>query len=169
MEENEIERRFAQRFRQSREAQGLSRSQVTHLMRARGFDLYDNALAKIELGQRPIRYGEAWALAMIVGQTPTDMMRLSAEDEELDWLRDKLVGDTYHLENLRRENQRTAQLLERLEPEHAELLALVARREAELAAGGGPTVEEQPPGSAQQPAPPTSEEVRALGKPDQTP
>lgn len=82
---DDLEAIFARRFRQTREAMGMSQADMAREMSHIGYRMHQTAIAKIERGDRPLRLSEAGALASIVKcrlsdivdtEAPTDTARL---------------------------------------------------------------------------------------------
>jgi transcriptional regulator with XRE-family HTH domain len=61
---------FAANLRAAREAAGLSQEALAAKMAAAGHPMRQQVIARVEAGQRPVRLGEAIALAEAVGSTP---------------------------------------------------------------------------------------------------
>lgn len=59
-----------------REKRGLSQAQLSELVKSRGFNLHQTAIAKIEAGKRPLRVGELFALSDCLGFTPLGLYYL---------------------------------------------------------------------------------------------
>lgn len=66
------------RLREARETAGLSQSEVARAMQNEGFRWYQQTIAKVELGQRSLKIGEALALAGIIGLDPADVVEDAA-------------------------------------------------------------------------------------------
>lgn len=78
------EARFAQRFRQLREAAGLSQTQVSYRLRDdHGLTLDPSAVTRIEGAKRAIRLNEAVALASVVGSSLADIAAGPSLDVEV--------------------------------------------------------------------------------------
>ena len=69
----DVDRKFAEGFREARIARGLTQDQVTTHMSERGFDFYQATVYKIENHKRRVTIAEALALAEIVGVPVTTL------------------------------------------------------------------------------------------------
>lgn len=82
MSERDDELNFARNLAALRERRGLSQSELARRMVERGFDSYSQmTVSRTEKGQRPVRLGEARALAEILGSRVDDMTRGPATEE----------------------------------------------------------------------------------------
>lgn len=72
----DLEGALAARVRSVREKRGLSQAQLSELVKQRGFNLHQTAIAKIEAGKRPLRVGELFALSDCLGFTPLGLYYL---------------------------------------------------------------------------------------------
>ncbi|MBT2429388.1 helix-turn-helix domain-containing protein [Streptomyces sp. ISL-112] len=70
--------RFAEWLRSARSASGLSQGKVADAMNAEGFVFYQQTIAKVESGERPVRLDEATALARIFGADLSDTLGVTA-------------------------------------------------------------------------------------------
>lgn len=71
-----VERWLAENLKAGREAAGLSQDTVAERMRERGHDVWrQQTVARVETGQRSVRFGEAYDLARIVGSSFDDLAR----------------------------------------------------------------------------------------------
>ncbi len=72
----DMEKAMGTRIRGVRERRGLSQAQLSDLVKSRGFNLHQTAIAKIEAGKRPLRVGEFFALSDCLGFTPMGLFYL---------------------------------------------------------------------------------------------
>ncbi|MFD3955853.1 MULTISPECIES: helix-turn-helix domain-containing protein [Streptomyces] len=70
--------KFAEWLRSARSASGLSQGKVADAMNAEGFVFYQQTIAKVESGERPVRLDEATALARIFGVDLGDALGTTA-------------------------------------------------------------------------------------------
>lgn len=77
------EERFAARFRQLREAHGLSQGDAAAEAKDLGLPLHQQTIAKIEGGKRPLRLDEAEVLAQVVHSPLSDLLQPVMTDAEL--------------------------------------------------------------------------------------
>ncbi|MEU1433970.1 helix-turn-helix transcriptional regulator [Streptomyces sp. NPDC005786] len=69
---------FAEWLRTTRSDAGLSQGKVADAMNAEGFVFYQQTIAKVESGERPVRLDEATALARILGANLGDVLGAGA-------------------------------------------------------------------------------------------
>ncbi|MGV2901310.1 helix-turn-helix domain-containing protein [Microbacterium sp. AGC62] len=72
----DLEGAVAGRIKSIREKRGLSQAQLSELVKSRGYNLHQTAIAKIEAGKRPLRVGELFALSDCLGFTPLGLYYL---------------------------------------------------------------------------------------------
>lgn len=105
--------RFARNMVAHREASGMSQKDLVEQLHSQGWtSVYQNTISRIEKGERPVRYGEALAIARAFGVsvekftlTPTES-RLAIE---LATARQKYIQWATRLANLRAEEELTRQ------------------------------------------------------------
>lgn len=122
------EQRFGAQVREGREIRGWSQEALArHLREAAGIELHQTAIARLERGERAIRFNEVTALAKLLG---LDLQAYSGTlpaltDSEYEWAKEQL-------QKLRAEEERTAREWERVVMEQDALLSsfIEARREA---------------------------------------
>lgn len=121
IDSSSAEQRFGAQVREAREARGWSQEALArHLRDAAGIDLHQTAIARLERGERAIRFNEVSALAKLLG---LDLQTYSAELPTL--TDDEYQHAKESLERVRAQEERaTRDLLhvqEQLETEMAEL------------------------------------------------
>jgi transcriptional regulator with XRE-family HTH domain len=79
---------FAARLRETRQARGLSQSELARQMTDQGRPLSKAALLRIENGQRGLSLDEAMAISAILRVAPA-LMLSPADDDSYVWLTDK--------------------------------------------------------------------------------
>lgn len=76
---------FAAEFLRRREALGLSQSEVARRAKAKGLNIWQSAIGRIETGERQVTLNEALTLAAVVEADPMQMAAYhSAEQDEID-------------------------------------------------------------------------------------
>lgn len=73
---------FKEWLRTAREAAGLSQGKVADAMNAEGFTFYQQTVAKVESGERPLRLDEATALVRVLGASISDALGFTAGGPE---------------------------------------------------------------------------------------
>ena len=84
---DEAERRFAANLRVLRERRGISQVRLAQEMLARDWPWRQQTVARVENGQRMIRFGEALALASVLGVSLNHFTRPVAEAVEVEKIR----------------------------------------------------------------------------------
>ncbi|MEU8391528.1 helix-turn-helix transcriptional regulator [Micromonospora sp. NPDC048843] len=122
------EQQFGAQVREAREIRGWSQEGLArHLRESAGLELHQTAIARLERGERAIRFNEVTALAKLLGldlQTYSGTLPALTESE-YEWAQEQLA-------KLRAEEERTAREWERVVMEQDSLLSgfMEARREA---------------------------------------
>lgn len=111
----DVEALAGRRLRQFRIASSMSQAEVASLMAAAGYSWRQTTVAKIEAAQRPLRFGEAYDLANLLGAELTDLV----VSDEYEFLAPDAVEA--ELERLREDRRITGLRLEMLRNEQAEL------------------------------------------------
>ena len=84
---DDAEQRFAANLRILRERQGVSQVKLAQEMAARGWPWRQQTVTRLENGQRMIRFGEAIALASILGVSLGYLTRAGSEAIEVEKIR----------------------------------------------------------------------------------
>ena len=84
---DDAEQRFAANLRLLRERQGISQVKLAQEMAARGWPWRQQTVTRVENGQRMIRFGEAMALASILGVSLNRFTRPVSEVIEVEKIR----------------------------------------------------------------------------------
>lgn len=84
---DDAEQRFAANLRLLRERQGMSQVKLAQEMAARGWPWRQQTVTRVENGQRMIRFGEAMALASILGVSLSRFTRPVSEVVEVEKIR----------------------------------------------------------------------------------
>ena len=84
---DEAERRFAANLRVLRERRGISQARLAQEMLARQWPWRQQTVARLENGQRMLRFGEAIALASILGVSLDRFTRPVSEASEVEKIR----------------------------------------------------------------------------------
>lgn len=84
---DDAEQRFAANLRLLREGQGISQVKLAQEMAARGWPWRQQTVTRVENGQRMIRFGEAMALASILGVSLNRFTRPVSEVIEVEKIR----------------------------------------------------------------------------------
>jgi transcriptional regulator with XRE-family HTH domain len=77
-----IEQRFAENLRRHRERKGMSQAALAEAMAARGWPWRQQTIARLEAGHRMVRFGEAAAVAEIIGVSLDQLTCEGAEVNE---------------------------------------------------------------------------------------
>ena len=72
---------FAEWLRATRVAAGISQGKLSDAMNAEGFVFYQQTIAKVESGERPLRLDEATALARILNASISDALSFEVTKE----------------------------------------------------------------------------------------
>lgn len=77
------DKRFVRNMVAFREAHGMSQKELVEKLREQGWtSVYQNTISRIERGERPVRYGEALAIARVFGE-PVEKFTLAPEQSSL--------------------------------------------------------------------------------------
>lgn len=123
------EKHFGGQVREARELRGWSQEALArHLRESAGIELHQTAVARLERGERAIRFNEVTALAKLLG---LDLQVYSATlptltDSEYEWAREKL-------ERLRAAEEQATRDFERVVMEQDSILAKVIETRRETA------------------------------------
>lgn len=103
---------FARKLREARQAAGVTQQQVADLMTQAGYRFHRSAVAKIELGERPVTIGEAVQFAVILGMPLTELVTDHDSLTEAEHERAARVDAQIAVTSLQREIAERRKLLE---------------------------------------------------------
>lgn len=91
----DVQRAFAQRMQQLREADAMTQTDLANAARAQGLPFYQQTIQRIETGQRPVRLDEAYIIAAVFQIDLHDMVN-GASVVRSERLNERLVAIQAH-------------------------------------------------------------------------